>query len=498
MKIKEVKINLDCQKSGNQFMVNSVQQGDLNTSKFIINLFNGEEKFEMCENCYAVIYGLKPDGNVICNKCEITTEGAVEYLLQQQDTSVAGVVEYQLVITCCKDEEVKVLASPCFNCYVQGNAVKSFFVPLEKKPLDWDDNFNSYFIAKNGAYVPVENPEQWAEGEIFACNGAVESHNNIGVLTNLIKKVQNVTVRGEFIDKLSVNEGNLVVAFANGESETLGNVQGEKGEQGEQGIQGIQGEKGADGKDGADGKSAYAYAQESGYAGTETEFASDLSDVGNVQSLVATSVENEKGNIINSILTQLQGLPVFGVVDENNQITVTSQLSDGVYTLKYENADGTYSDIGTITVGSGEKPEPIINYIPISTESTAEGSAVYNGNGYKTDTRLSTSTGETKNQTGFETTGFIPVKVGDTLYFKNIVITAENYNAKVLYDKDGNCIKGSYLTAAPGVTDGTTVVSYTIPTDDGYGLSFENVAYIRISASEITADSIITVNQPIE
>lgn len=57
---------------------------------------------------------------------------------------------------------------------------------------------------------------------------------------------------------------------------------GDTGAQGEQGIQGIQGEKGekgepgADGAAGADGKSAYEYAVEGGYGGTEEEFASEL------------------------------------------------------------------------------------------------------------------------------------------------------------------------------------------------------------------------------
>lgn len=50
---------------------------------------------------------------------------------------------------------------------------------------------------------------------------------------------------------------------------------GPKGDTGEQGPQGPQGDKGADGKD---GKSAYQYAQEGGYTGTEAEFATKLAE----------------------------------------------------------------------------------------------------------------------------------------------------------------------------------------------------------------------------
>ena len=66
---------------------------------------------------------------------------------------------------------------------------------------------------------------------------------------------------------------------------SVGNIKGQKGdkgdkgdqgEQGIQGIQGIQGEKGADGEKGTDGKSAYAYAQDGGYEGTEEDFAKKL------------------------------------------------------------------------------------------------------------------------------------------------------------------------------------------------------------------------------
>ena len=51
---------------------------------------------------------------------------------------------------------------------------------------------------------------------------------------------------------------------------------GEKGETGAQGEQGIQGETGATGATGATGKTAYQYAKEGGYTGTEVEFAAKL------------------------------------------------------------------------------------------------------------------------------------------------------------------------------------------------------------------------------
>jgi hypothetical protein len=98
-----------------------------------------------------------------------------------------------------------------------------------------------------------------------------------------------------------------------GTTDTGVHAQGEKGEQGEngltpyigangnwwigetdtqiqaqgvQGIQGIQGEKGKDGKDGADGKSAYDYAVEGGFVGTEQEFTDALNNLNEIKSIM--------------------------------------------------------------------------------------------------------------------------------------------------------------------------------------------------------------------
>ena len=59
-------------------------------------------------------------------------------------------------------------------------------------------------------------------------------------------------------------------------------IQGPQGEPGAQGVQGIQGEtgpqgvQGPQGETGPAGKSAYAYAQDGGFTGTEAEFAAKL------------------------------------------------------------------------------------------------------------------------------------------------------------------------------------------------------------------------------
>lgn len=48
---------------------------------------------------------------------------------------------------------------------------------------------------------------------------------------------------------------------------------------------------------------------------------------------------------------------VVGVLDASNNILISGDLADGTYTLKYENTDGTYTEIGTLEVGA--IPEPV-------------------------------------------------------------------------------------------------------------------------------------------
>ena len=72
-------------------------------------------------------------------------------------------------------------------------------------------------------------------------------------------------------------------------------LHGDKGDKGDTGLQGPQGPKGDTGSAGANGKSAYKYAQEGGYTGTETEFAAKLAQkqlIGTTNELTPTQVYN--------------------------------------------------------------------------------------------------------------------------------------------------------------------------------------------------------------
>lgn len=69
----------------------------------------------------------------------------------------------------------------------------------------------------------------------------------------------------------------------------LGSLKGDKGDKGDTGDRG---EDGTNGINGTNGKSAYEYAQEAGFTGTEEEFSMDLNEVRNKVSTIICLTDN--------------------------------------------------------------------------------------------------------------------------------------------------------------------------------------------------------------
>lgn len=62
--------------------------------------------------------------------------------------------------------------------------------------------------------------------------------------------------------------------------------------------------------------------------------------------------ETDKSDIARMVIESLGGNPVFGYVDENNNIIVSGKLASGTYSVKYEMEDGTTIDIGNLEFDS--------------------------------------------------------------------------------------------------------------------------------------------------
>lgn len=139
-----------------------------------------------------------------------------------------------------------------------------------------------------------------------------------------------------------------------------------------------------------------------------------------IKSEIPALISAEKGSIVESLIQELQGLPVFGIVDSDNTIKITSQLSAGVYTLKYENANEEYADVGNIIIKTNSNVG-YSNLIDLTPTTDTEITTASEGwiEGY----RISESEMVMKPVERYHITNIIPVGNAQILRIKNLDIT---------------------------------------------------------------------------
>ena len=137
------------------------------------------------------------------------------------------------------------------------------------------------------------------------------------------------------------------------------------------------------------------------------------------------------------------------------------------------------------------------NQIPISTDANGN---IYNGKGYKERYYMSNGTESANNTT--DLTGFIPCKVGDVIRLKNMPFNVSVLNCRLtLFGENKNFISQYNVnspwymdTVMAGVKDANgNYIQWTVQNRD----TAVNCKYIRISAADITDESIVTINEEI-
>lgn len=144
------------------------------------------------------------------------------------------------------------------------------------------------------------------------------------------------------------------------------------------------------------------------------------------------------------------------------------------------------------------------NELPISVDANGN---VYNGLGFKENTRLN-SAGAEVTATGWDVTGFIPCKIKDVIrmqdmQFLDIDGTGGAYARDGFYFYDSsfafvtssaNFSPSSLPSSAwsPVYGDNGDLIQVTVPSSYN-----ANIAYVRVGAKDITTDSIITINEVI-
>ena len=177
-------------------------------------------------------------------------------------------------------------------------------------------------------------------------------------------------------------------------------------------------------------------------------------------------------------------------------------------------ADFDARQIKIINVGRGDSRNKTIpkvvtytNVLPIAEYPVG---TILNGIGYKTNTRLSVSSGnfEDKTESGWCSSGLIKAKAGDVIRLKNCKFTQSNPGSSsqrqlvAAADASGNYISGKMSQVNDSTfvslykvvfdTDGDNMLQITLPS------MYSSATYIRIVAHSFTSDSIITVNQEID
>lgn len=208
-----------------------------------------------------------------------------------------------------------------------------------------------------------------------------------------------------------------------------------------------------------------------------------------LESEVENQLDGAKADIVTQIIAQLGGMPVFGTVNNDNTITVTSTLADGDYVLMYENDNGTLEEIGTITVSNGEVTGGYTNIIDTV--------------GYTNDTRLSTSTaGTTKAATGFVTTGIIDLSnVSKPVTIRTKGVDFSNAQSAVTtYNSSGTATYG--LLVSNLITDDETILNTTLDADNNLTIvisadASDAYSQIQLCGYGSGENLIVTINEEI-
>ena len=228
------------------------------------------------------------------------------------------------------------------------------------------------------------------------------------------------------------------------------------------------------------GKSAYQYAVDGGFTGTEEEFAEKLAF------LMASAVN--------------------GTINENNNIILTGALPNGSYTMKYKYEDGTYSDSISVVVGDISDPETEPTYINILTSGDYD---------VKLNERWSNSSGGFTACDGM-ISFLIPISdvLNKTVYFKGFPAnTTASNSAKSLWmaiannarvgillntsSTSGNVWESTHLVAGDDGVYSIPINSTTLGGTDSAEYLAVNMAFGTTAITAIPTDAIMTIGEEI-
>ena len=199
--------------------------------------------------------------------------------------------------------------------------------------------------------------------------------------------------------------------------------------------------------------------------------------------------EDDKAEIVGTVLDVLSGKVICGYVDEENNIVING-LTAGSYTVTYEMEDGSTIDIGALEVGEAEPEEPDV---PTETNYFDASTALLNH-------RLGSS-GSPSAYDGMVVTDFIPIDSsmsgklftisGTTLvksssygYFTRTVYYNADKSTNVtefnhIYDGSGKYNVSPWPSNMGGITSGYLKIAMVIK--DNMAITADDIANLKIT-----------------
>lgn len=283
--------------------------------KLLINLTDGGKPYVFEDGCTARLVGKKADGTALVQDCPIIDNNTrIEYTFTEQTASALGPVECEIRLFSSSGLQ---LTSPSFTIVVGERVIRDEdIIESETDKSAIDRILASEAVIEAAATKAEEEADRAEEAASRATAGGADGS----------------SVSVSSVSESTASGGSNVVTFSDGKQLTVKN-----------------------GKDGDD----YVLT-----AADKQEIADDVKGVcvaknqgaANVGKILVVGTD---GNL--TLADMPEGGPsgdVIGTLDDSNNILLSGNLADGTYTLKYENEDGTYTDVGTLTVGAVEPEVP--------------------------------------------------------------------------------------------------------------------------------------------
>lgn len=214
--------------------------------------------------------------------------------------------------------------------------------------------------------------------------------------------------------------------------------------------------------------------------------------------------EAEKAAMVQEVIDAI-GLNIIGEVDNANNILITADLPAGTYTLRYENSDGSTTEIGTLTVGSVAP-----SYTNLADPTSSD---------WLTNKRINSSKNVvdvTEAQRGDKTvvvTNMIPISGVTKFHVKGLDIinnlvngsSTQNYGRYYTYNSSGTLVSAQLQPSTDAVKQYFTTADYdsSVTIIDVPGLvsyvGYANQSHVRLGGilTGAAEDVIITADEKI-